>query len=83
MRHTRQSTTEIYTAYSPQPDLARTMTEALEGDERNESIAQAITGAFEPESLLAALEDEIPPKWLREVKRVLLEMQGQGPPSTA
>ena len=76
MRHSRESTTAMYMAYSPQPDLERTMIGALEGPETVEtSLAETVAGALEVDAVLAALEDEIPPKWLREVERVLGEMR--------
>jgi integrase len=71
MRHDRLSTTEQYMAYSPQPELAQRISTALEASPVESAVdldisrdGRAIT------RLIEALQDELPPKWLREVKRI-------------
>jgi integrase len=84
MRHQRISTTEIYTAYSPQPDIADRVTRALDGG-RPQSVARAMPDATtdgQPVAL-AALDDEVPPKWLRIVRRALDEASRDGQDWTA
>jgi integrase len=75
MRHDRLSTTEQYMAYSPRPDLADQIARALDphaGPEHVRPIQAPNTGA----SFLELLEEEIPAKWLREVRRVYSGTQG-------
>jgi len=73
MRHRQAGTTEIYTAYSPQPDLERQLMAALEP-----AIAP-IAATASPEAhgggdlgelrqrLIDRLDEQIPAKWLRTV----------------
>jgi integrase len=75
MRHDRLSTTEQYMAYSPRPDLAQQIARALDPHavtEHVRPIQTPNTGA----SFLELLEEEIPAKWLREVRRVYSGTQG-------
>ncbi|MGH2904413.1 MAG: tyrosine-type recombinase/integrase [Solirubrobacteraceae bacterium] len=71
LRHDRLSTTEQYMAYSPRPDLAEQIARALDPAERPE-VASPV-GASEPDNMarfLDCLEEEIPAKWLSEIRRV-------------
>jgi len=75
MRHRRASTTEIYTAYSPQPDLERQLSTALEPA----AVVVMATGAVDDEiadtegfrdlreRFLDRLDEHVPAKWLRAV----------------
>jgi hypothetical protein len=79
MRHARLSTTEMYMAYAPQPDLERQITVALEDDVGPAATSfgeVADAGLVHVGRLLAALADELPPKWMHEVERVLGELAG-------
>lgn len=84
MRHRKASTTEIYTAYSPQPDLAHQMAIALAtGDGASATVAGALAGdstlgAGDLNGLRAELfdrlDEEVPAKWLRTVTLVFDEV---------
>lgn len=75
MRHKRMSTTEIYMAYSPQPELGAQITRALEAS-AGEAKVLRVDGSrvVSVDVLLDALVDELPPKWLAEVKRIRTEL---------
>jgi integrase len=71
MRHDRLSTTEQYMAYSPRPDLADQIARALDPQSLHAKVvpmrpASPDAGA----KFFERLEEEIPAKWLREVRRV-------------
>jgi integrase len=72
MRHDRLSTTEQYMAYSPRPDLAEQIARALDPHGAPERSPPARGTAQGPATtcFLDRLEDEIPAKWLREVRRI-------------
>ncbi len=76
MRHSRLSTTEIYMAYAPQPELAHQLTLALEPDRPLATVTaiRPVSGNATP-AFLERLEEEIPAKWLREVARVYAESE--------
>jgi integrase len=75
MRHDRLSTTEQYMAYSPRPDLAAQITRALDPHCIPARSSSAGGSARRPlqTSFLERLEEEIPARWLREVRRVYVE----------
>jgi integrase len=71
MRHERQETTQQYMAYSPQDDLAEQMDAAL-------SLTVALD-ASPPDSdpvssLFERIDEEVPAKWAREMRRICEEM---------
>jgi integrase len=72
MRHDRLSTTEQYMAYSPRPDLAEQIARALDPHSVPEGRTpmQRIMPAEDSARFLERWEEEIPAKWLREVRRV-------------
>jgi hypothetical protein len=77
MRHDRISTTEQYMAYAPRPDLQAQLTRALLGGERGAvAPAPAVWTAttVDARTLLQRLDEELPAKWLREVRRVCEEL---------
>jgi integrase len=76
MRHKRLNTTEQYMAYSPRPELASQIARALDPDGLTENAVpmRAFSGEQDA-TFLARLEDEIPAKWLREVRRVYDDAQ--------
>ncbi len=73
MRHDRLTTTEQYLAYAPQPDLADQITRALDPH----SVPKTVPPIRLPEdagpTFLERLEEEIPSKWVREVRRLYAE----------
>lgn len=75
MRHDRLTTTEQYMAYSPRPDLADQIARALDPHSPPENVLP-IQSPPEDSGVkfLERLEEEIPVKWLREVKRVYAEI---------
>jgi integrase len=74
MRHDRLSTTEQYMAYSPRPDLAEQIARALDPHGVPENTRPTRPAAIDDaETFLERLEEEIPAKWLREVRRVYLD----------
>ncbi len=74
MRHDRLSTTEQYMAYSPRPDLAEQITRALDPHSACENVRPIRSvPAGDAGTFLERLEEEIPAKWLREVRRVYLD----------
>ena len=83
MRHERISTTEQYMAYAPRPDLQAQLTQALVGEGETgrpfvAGVAPA-SGVVDVRVLLRRLDEELPPKWLREVRRVCEEIvEGAG-----
>jgi len=78
MRHKHLSTTEQYVAYSPRPELANQIARALDPRGLHESVATShevsdgLAVAF-----LERLEEEIPAKWLREVRRLYAETSAE------
>ncbi len=69
MRHDRLSTTEQYMAYSPRPDLADQIARALDPHSLPQNVLPIRSLPEGPEvTFLGCLEEEIPAKWLREVK---------------
>jgi integrase len=83
MRHRKASTTEIYTAYSPQPDLERQLSTALEvaptAVAPTAVVAGPTTGRDDRGSgnlddlrrrLIDRLDEHVPAKWLREVEQI-------------
>jgi integrase len=74
MRHKRMNTTEQYMAYAPRPELANQITRALDPDSLPENViplrpvSSDATATF-----LERLEEEIPAKWLAEVRRLYAE----------
>jgi integrase len=74
MRHNRLSTTEQYMAYSPRPDLAEQIARALDPHSKLEAHAPAQPlSEGSDATFLDRLAEEIPAKWLREVRRVYLD----------
>lgn len=78
MRHRKASTTEIYTAYSPQPDLEHQMTIALDPFTASRTNATTELAASDMASfcqvLLKRLDGRIPPPWLGIVEGVVNEL---------
>lgn len=78
MRHRKASTTEIYTAYSPQPDLERQLSTALEVAPTAVAPNSATdrddkgTGNLDElrRRLLDRLDEHVPAKWLRAVEQI-------------
>jgi integrase len=74
MRHARLNTTEQYMAYSPRPDLANQIARALDPRSLPWNVVplrpapRGIDAAF-----FERLEDEIPTKWVREVRKLYTE----------
>ncbi len=71
MRHKRLTTTEQYMAYMPRPELASQIARALDPHSLRESAAShdaSSTGL--DAALIERLEEEIPAKWMREVRRL-------------
>jgi hypothetical protein len=79
MRHDRLSTTEQYMAYSPRPDLAERIARALDPQGAPEYVSPTVlmARAEDPSRFLERLEEEIPAKWLREVRRVYFDAMAQ------
>jgi hypothetical protein len=74
MRHDRLSTTEQYMAYSPRPDLADQITRALDPHSVPENLRPIRPASTDDAvTFLERLEEEIPAKWLHEVRRVYLD----------
>lgn len=71
MRHARLSTTEQYMAYAPQPDLAKRVSAAL--SPTAERSTRAVDQVVDLAGLLEKLDEEVPAKWAREVRRLLAE----------
>ncbi len=84
MRHNRLTTTEQYMAYAPQPDLADQLRRALDpaapatGRDCLENRLEAPS-----QRLIDRLEEEIPAKWLGELKRLYEEAGIAWPASTS
>ena len=82
MRHERISTTEQYMAYAPRPDLQAQLTRALIGGEKSGGSLPVLEtpthGAVDVQVLLSRLDEELPAKWLREVRRVCEELAEAG-----
>ncbi|HEV7774969.1 MAG TPA: tyrosine-type recombinase/integrase [Conexibacter sp.] len=82
MRHDRISTTEQYMAYAPRPDLQAQLTRALIGGETSDSslpvLEMPTRGGVDVQVLLARLDEELPAKWLHEVRRVCEELAEAG-----
>ena len=76
MRHDRLTTTEQYMAYAPQPELAEP-DHASAGPPQPARERHADPSRPRPASFLERLEEEIPAKWLREVRRVYAETEKQ------
>ena len=74
MRHTRLSTTEQYMAYAPRPELASQITQALDPESLPENVVplRPMSGGLTA-TFLERLEEEIPAKWLAEVRRLYAE----------
>jgi hypothetical protein len=69
MRHTHLTTTEQYLAYSPRPELASQIARALDpSSPTDETVTFSALPAF-----FERLEEEIPAKWLQEVRRAYAE----------
>ena len=83
MRHERITTTEMYMAYAPRPDLQQQLTRALLGDDerQHDSREHSLTpdGVVEIDALLTRLDEELPGKWLREVRSVCEELSEATP----
>jgi integrase len=73
MRHDRLTTTEQYLAYSPQPDLADQITRALDPDCPPREVSAIRLADDAAPTFLERLEEEIPAKWMREVRRLYAE----------
>ncbi len=70
MRHERQETTQQYMAYAPQDDLAERMDEAL-------ALGPIVAAVPVPDiaaTLFERLDEEVPAKWVREVRRICEEV---------
>jgi integrase len=74
MRHSRLSTTEQYMAYAPRPDLADQLTRALDPNGAAQDVSPSRPTDGAGAAFLERLEEEIPAKWLREVRRVYNEL---------
>lgn len=74
MRHKHLNTTEQYVAYSPRPELANQIARALDPRAVHESAVttQEASGGLAA-AFLERLEEEIPAKWAREVRRLYAE----------
>jgi hypothetical protein len=75
MRHDRLSTTEQYMADSPRPDLAERIARVLDPQSTPEYVSPTVltARAEDPSRFLERLEEEIPAKWLQEVRRVYFD----------
>ena len=78
MRHKHLSTTEQYVAYSPRPELANQIARALEPRGLHESIVTSheVSGGLAA-TFLERLDQEIPAKWSREVRRLYAETSAE------
>lgn len=76
MRHDRLTTTEQYMAYAPRPELASQIARALDPDSIGRPMPVALRPVGDAGNLFDRLEEEIPAKWLREVRRVYAELGG-------
>jgi integrase len=74
MRHTRLNTTEQYMAYAPRPELANQITRALDPRSLPANVVplRPVSGDATA-TFLERLEEEIPAKWLAEVRRLYAE----------
>lgn len=70
MRHDRLTTTEQYLAYAPQPDLADQITRSLDPDSPPRDVSAIRLTDDSAPTFLERLEEEIPAKWVREVRRL-------------
>lgn len=71
MRHDRLSTTEQYMAYAPQPDLAERISAALRPrPDRGETESPSMR-SLDLAGFLDRLDEEVPARWSREVRRLL------------
>jgi integrase len=68
MRHERQETTQQYMAYAPQADLAERMDAALSLQGPAAPTADPAIAFFE------RVDEEVPAKWAREVRRICEEV---------
>jgi integrase len=74
MRHKRMNTTEQYMAYAPRPELANQITRALDPDSLPENVIPLRTASADAAvTFLARLDEEIPAKWVVEVRRLYAE----------
>jgi integrase len=74
MRHTRLNTTEQYMAYARRPELANQITQALDPESLPENIVPSGPGSKEAAAtFFERLGEEIPAKWLAEVRRLYAE----------
>jgi integrase len=84
MRHTHLTTTEQYLAYSPRPELASQIARALD---RDSAAGDPLPLSALPDRSLPAfferLEEEIPAKWLHEVRRAYTESAALQPATEA
>jgi integrase len=71
MRHRRLSTTAIYMAYSPRPDLKHAVTRAFHGDDSHTGEAPEAAGPRPSADFWERLDEEVPAKWARVVRRLL------------
>jgi integrase len=78
MRHKHLSTTEQYVAYSPRPELANQIARALDPRGPRESIVRSheVSGGTAA-AFLERLDEEIPAKWSREVRRLYAETSAE------
>lgn len=79
MRHNRLTTTEQYLAYAPRPELANQITRALDPHSAPAEPVRVGPTAELRDDLLERLEEEIPAKWLREMRRIYEEAAGSVP----
>ena len=78
MRHQRITTTEQYMAYRPQPELANQITRALDPRSLPENVIPlGLVSGDVGGTFLERLEEEIPAKWLAEVRRLAAETGAQ------
>jgi integrase len=76
MRHARLATTEQYMAYAPQPELAERISTALQPTPtRHAREPPGSTQLLDLAEFMAKLEEEVPAKWSREVKRLLGQLR--------
>jgi integrase len=71
MRHRRLSTTEVYMAYAPHPDLQRRLVRALEGT--SAAAGQIQSDDFDEGLFWLRLREEVPAKWSETIARIYQE----------
>jgi hypothetical protein len=82
MRHRKATTTEIYTAYSPQPDLEHQLAIALDTSPPTSMPRVVVLPGCQGrddlvelrQRLLERLDEHVPAKWLAAVAQVIDEV---------